>query len=250
MQQVLIPAKVLKDAVRFVGAHAAAHHSMALIRNICLEIDKKGVKLVATDGYRLVEYDITRHIPQEYKVKVGPPLPPSDPAIDPDSKPKKKEEPPTAPPVEEIDILANQPKYPNYHQIIPDSFKHEVVIDRDLLLAAVQYMPKLYRDGHCLKFQFVRKEDSATAATEPTREVLIRASDRDYAMLEFPLKLIENKLSEPSAEIHLNGKYLADALKTLPPGPVVFKMNSPTQSILLHAYEDESVRVMLMPIRS
>ena len=126
--------------------------------------------------------------------------------------------------------------FPNFGQIIPSAFKHEVRCDRLTLLAAVERAGIMAseREGKAIRLGFSSGDLRLWARASELGEV------DEHLPVEFEGELLE---------IAFNSRYLEEALKAIDTDTVIFKLNGPMQATLISS-DDPLYASLLMPIRS
>lgn len=150
--------------------------------------------------------------------------------------------------------------FPNYRQIIPDTFRHEVTIDRKALQAALKAMPGVPKDGNAI---------TITA----NGHVEINGSDKAGNRLSQTLPAIESRHdADPEVTVTFNASYLADALAAMDSSQtgserksrnksladnIRLRLNSPVNAAMVVAdtlgiewLNSEAGRSLVMPIRA
>ncbi|MBM3267366.1 MAG: DNA polymerase III subunit beta [Candidatus Sericytochromatia bacterium] len=126
--------------------------------------------------------------------------------------------------------------FPNFKQIIPESFKVDIRLDRDSFLAAVERASIMAsdRDGKAIRLSFQDNELHLWARTSELGEV------DEHLQIEYQ--------GEP-LEITFNAKYLDEALKALDGDTVTLRLNGSVLAALIQG-ADPLYQSLLMPIRS
>ena len=126
--------------------------------------------------------------------------------------------------------------FPNFAQIIPPSFKHEVRCDRLILLSAVERAGIMAseREGKAIRLGFSSGDLRLWAKASELGEV------DEHLPVEFDGELLE---------IAFNSRYLEEALKALDTDTVVFRLNGSMLAALISG-DDLLYSSLLMPIRS
>jgi DNA polymerase-3 subunit beta len=126
--------------------------------------------------------------------------------------------------------------FPNFKQIIPESFKYEIRLDRDAFLSSVERASIMAsdRDGKAVRLSFSEGELHLWARTSELGEV-DEHLPCDYA--------------GEAVDITFNARYLDDALKALDGDTVTLRLNGSVQAALISG-SDDLYQSLLMPIRS
>ena len=128
--------------------------------------------------------------------------------------------------------------YPNYRQLIPDSFSRRLVLDRRGLVSALERVAVL-ADQH---------NNVVKLSSDPGGgQVLIRADAQDVGSgSESLAALIEGE----AIEIAFNVRYLLDGLKAMGAEQVVLQCNAPnTPAVLTPVGEDDPFTYLVMPVQ-
>jgi DNA polymerase-3 subunit beta len=127
--------------------------------------------------------------------------------------------------------------YPQYRQIIPSSFAHEILLDRGIFQEAVERITIMAseREGRVINLRF------------EAGQLLLQAQTTDRGEAEESLPIDHEG---ESLTIAFNGGYLLDALKALEGETVRFQLSGPLQPACIESLEDPTYHCLLMPIRS
>jgi DNA polymerase-3 subunit beta len=128
--------------------------------------------------------------------------------------------------------------YPNYRQLLPETFNRRLVLDRRAFTASLERVAVL-ADQH----NNVVKISSDPAAGQ----VLIRADAQDVGSgSEGVAAVIEGE----AIEIAFNVRYLLEGLKAMAADQVVLQCNGPTTpAVLAPVGEDGSFTYLVMPVQ-
>jgi DNA polymerase-3 subunit beta len=127
--------------------------------------------------------------------------------------------------------------FPQYRQIIPASFVHEILLDRALLQEAVERITIMAseREGKVVNLRF------------EAGQLVLQAQTTDRGEAEESLPIDHEG---ESIGIAFNGGFLLDALKALEGETVRFQLSGPLQPACIESLEDPTYHCLLMPIRS
>ena len=127
--------------------------------------------------------------------------------------------------------------FPQYRQIIPASFAHEILLDRALFQEAVERITIMAseREGKVVNLRF------------ETGQLVLQAQTTDRGEAEESLPIDHEG---DSIGIAFNGGFLLDALKALEGETVRFQVSGPLQPACIESLEDPTYHCLLMPIRS
>ena len=128
--------------------------------------------------------------------------------------------------------------YPNYRQLIPESFNRRIVVDRRGFVAALERVAVL-ADQH----NNVIKISSDPAGGK----VMIRADAQDVGSGSESLAA---EISGEEIEIAFNVRYLLDGVKAMAADQVVLQCNAPTTpAVLAPVGEENPFTYLVMPIQ-
>jgi len=128
--------------------------------------------------------------------------------------------------------------YPNYGQLIPESFQRRIVIDRRAFIAALERVAVL-ADPH---------NNVVKISAEPDQDrVVIRADAQDLGRGSESLAAA---VTGDAIEIAFNVRYLLEGLKAMGADRVVLQCNAPTTpAVLVPVEDDESFTYLVMPVQ-
>src|SRR2546423_777008 len=125
-------------------------------------------------------------------------------------------------------------QFPNYRQLLPDSFEHELTVAGGELQDVVRRISLLAQKNAPLRLAFAEGELTVSAQTPDVGE----ASEK------IPVAFHGEPL-----EIGFNPDFLRDGLESVESGDVVLKLISPLRPGLLAAADDSGLHYLIMPIR-
>jgi DNA polymerase III subunit beta len=125
-------------------------------------------------------------------------------------------------------------QFPNYRQLLPDTFDHELRLAGGEITEVVRRISLLAQKNAPLRLAFTEGELTVSARTPDVGEA------RETLPVPFA--------GEP-LEIGFNPEFLRDGLESVEGGDVIFKLISPLRPGLLESGDDGGFRYLLMPIR-
>ena len=125
-------------------------------------------------------------------------------------------------------------QFPNYRQLLPEQFEHELTLDTDELLTVVRRISLMAQKNAQLRLSFAEGELRISAQTPDVGE----ASET----LPVPFS------GEPF-EIGFNAEFLTAGLETSGAAQVILKLISPLRPGLLEAADKSGFLYLIMPIR-
>ena len=124
-------------------------------------------------------------------------------------------------------------QFPNYRQLLPETFEHELTVSRSELLDVVRRTAVLAQRNSPLRLRFDDGELTVSAQTQDVGE------SRESLPVPFA--------GEP-LEIGFNAEFLREGLESVQSDEVTLKLISPLRPGLIRA-EDEDFWYLIMPIR-
>ena len=125
-------------------------------------------------------------------------------------------------------------QFPNYNQLLPDSYEHELRLDVSELADVVRRVSLLAQKNAPLRLAFSEGELTVSAQTPDIGE----------AQESLPLAFNGEPL-----EIGFNPQFLSDGLESVETGEVVLKLISPLRPGLIEAADGSGFLYLIMPIR-
>jgi DNA polymerase III subunit beta len=125
-------------------------------------------------------------------------------------------------------------QFPNYNQLLPDTFEHELRISTEELRAVVGRISLMAQKNAPLRLRFAEGELTVSAQTPDVGE----------ASQTIPVPFA----GEPF-EIGFNPEFLKDGLESVASDDVILKLISPLRPGLLEAGDDTGFLYLIMPIR-
>jgi DNA polymerase III subunit beta len=124
-------------------------------------------------------------------------------------------------------------QFPNYKQLLPDSFDHEVTIARDLFMAAARRVSLLAQKNAPLRLAFA------------AGKLTMRALTQDVGQGE---ETLDVEFAGEAFEIGFNPAYLIDGIDAIADAGVLLRFTSPLRPGLISGGEGDFV-YLIMPIR-
>jgi DNA polymerase-3 subunit beta len=125
-------------------------------------------------------------------------------------------------------------QFPNYKQLIPEAFEHEVPLPRDEVLDVVRRIAVMAQRNSPLRLRFAEGELTVSARTQDVGEA-------------------EESLPVPFAgeplEIGFNAEFLREGIESVTGETVRFRLISPLRPCVLQAEGSDDFLYLIMPIR-
>jgi DNA polymerase-3 subunit beta len=125
-------------------------------------------------------------------------------------------------------------QFPNYRQLLPEGFEHELRVASGELTEVVRRISLLAQKNAPLRLAFARGELTISAQTPDVGEA------RESLPVAFE--------GEP-LEIGFNPEFLRDGLEAIEEGDVLLKLISPLRPGLIEAADGSGFQYLIMPIR-
>jgi DNA polymerase III subunit beta len=237
-----IPAAALAETVDLVARAASRDDMRPVLTGVLVSASGQEMTMVATDSYRLA---VKR---TELESPIGGELEANIPA----KALRELGRLVAAGEVEEVavSLLSNQAlfragsillntrlidgQFPNFRQLLPESYEHDVRLPREEFLDVVRRVSQLAQRNAPLRLAFSQGELKVSASTPDVgdaEETMPAAFDGE------PL------------EIGFNPEFLRDGIESVAGEEVVLRLISPLRPGLLQPVDNEDFRYLVMPIR-
>jgi DNA polymerase-3 subunit beta len=127
--------------------------------------------------------------------------------------------------------------YPNYRQLIPESFNRRIGLDRRALVSALERVAVL-ADQH--------NNVVKLSADASTGNVLIQADAQDVGSGS---EAVAAEIDGEAIQIAFNVRYLLDGLKAMACDQVVLHCNAPTTPAILTPADGANFTYLVMPVQ-
>jgi DNA polymerase III subunit beta len=124
-------------------------------------------------------------------------------------------------------------QFPNYRQLLPEQFEHELMLPREELLEVVRRVSLMAQRNSPLRLRFAEGELTVSAVTQDVGE----------ARESLPAPFAADPL-----EIGFNAEFLRDGLESVDADTIKFKLISPLRPAVLEGDTPDYV-YLIMPIR-
>src|SRR5213076_339119 len=125
-------------------------------------------------------------------------------------------------------------QFPNYKQLLPERFEHEVPLPRDEVLDVVRRTAVMAQRNSPLRLRFAEGELTVSARTQDVGE----------AQESLPVSFTGEAL-----EIGFNAEFLRDGIESVTGETVRFRLISPLRPCVLQAEGSDDFLYLIMPIR-
>lgn len=136
-------------------------------------------------------------------------------------------------------------QFPDYHQIIPDSFKTEIKVNTKDFMDKMERISLFVReDLNTVKMEAINKTGDQK---EERCEIILKAESPSTG--EASEKIFCLKKGE-DITITFNTNYILDVLKIIKKENTVIKLNEPLNPVIITPDEDKNYTYILMPVRT
>jgi DNA polymerase-3 subunit beta len=125
-------------------------------------------------------------------------------------------------------------QFPNYKQLIPENFEHELTLPRDEVLEVVRRISVMAQRNSPLRLRFA---DGALTVSARTQDVGEAEESLPVAFTSEPL------------EIGFNAEFLRDGIESVTGETIRFRLISPLRPCVLQAEGSDDFLYLIMPIR-
>jgi DNA polymerase-3 subunit beta len=127
--------------------------------------------------------------------------------------------------------------YPNYRQLIPDSFARRIVVDRRALVSALERVAVL-ADQH---------NNVVKLSAEPGQgQLVVQADAQDVGSGS---EALAAEVGGDAIQIAFNVRYLLDGLKAMAADQVALSCNAPTTPAVLTPIDESRFTYLVMPVQ-
>ncbi len=240
--RVEVPGAAFVETVLKVARSASRDETRPVLTGILVSASESELRMVATDSYRLSVKETTLEAPLAGAFEANVPAR----ALQELTRIVQHEGADTL----AVSVRTNQVifeaggivlssrlidgQFPNYRQLLPDAYEHELQLAGPEVTEVVRRMSLLAQKNAPLRLAFAEGELTVSARTPDVGEA--RES------LPVPFR------GEP-LEIGFNPEFLRDGLEAVESGDVVLKLISPLRPGLIEAADGSGFQYLLMPIR-
>jgi len=246
-----IKGHILKNSFSQVVEMVSFSESRPEISGVYMNFDKNTIKLAATDSFRLAEKNIEVKNSQQLK---GQSIIIPQRTIQELIRILGEKELSTNKQGQEAEVILSgnqvlfnleeaqiisrliEGQYPDYQQIIPDSFQTEVVIGREELINNIK-----------IASLFSGKINNIKLAIN-SKKSLIEITAKDVDIGENKSQ-IETKIKGKDIEIIFNYRYLLDGLNNILSDKIILGLNTNANPIVIRPVGDDSYTYLVMPIK-
>lgn len=135
-------------------------------------------------------------------------------------------------------------QFPNYRQLLPETFDHVVVLDRETILSVVRRVGLLAQKNAPLRLRFQPGGDEGPA------QLVVRAITQDIGQAR---EAVEIEYAGEELEIGFNHLYLVDGIESVDDDKVALQLITPLRPGLVTGVRDgepgDDFLYLIMPIR-
>jgi DNA polymerase-3 subunit beta len=239
---VTVPAAAFIETVVMVARSASRDETRPILTGVLVSASGTELRMVATDSYRLSVKETRLETPLAGPVEANVParalqeLARIATATEADTLSVTVRDNQVIFAVDGV-VLSSRlidGQFPNYSQLLPDAYEHELRLAGGELTEVVRRMSLMAQKNAPLRLRFAEGELTVSAQTPDVGE----------ATESLPVPFT----GEPF-EIGFNPDFLRDGLETIESRDLVFKLISPIRPGLIEAADDSGFLYLIMPIR-
>ena len=240
-KSITIPQKILKDMIRKTIFSVSKDEIQGTISGIKLELKDKKLRMVATDARRLalMDYKLDTNvvieeviIPQKVLTELLKIL------NDEGNIEINISEKQVYFKVDNIELISRliDGKFPDYNQVIPNSFEKKIILPSEKVLNAIKRVSIMTSEKQTSKIIMkFTSNNLETIASDPDIGDAKESIDIIYDLEDF--------------EIAFSSDFLLDAFKSIDTEKVFASFNSSTSAALLNEEKNDDFVCLIMPIR-
>lgn len=241
MQSVTIPFGDFSSMIKRVAKVVSKDQTRAVLTGVLITTTDSGIKMVATDSYRLAVAEVdVENVPQDFEVIVSGAF---------------MQEVASLPKIDEIitmGITENQivftyqnmvlinrrieGNFPNYKQLIPDSYATKTCFTTQELITAVKRVSIINNMSSPVKFDI----------NADTRNTVIDSVSQDVGMAQETLGC---EVLGESMQIAFNHQYIIDGLSSITTEQVFLETQSAMKPGIFKAADGQKFLYLVMPVR-
>ncbi|HEY2636894.1 MAG TPA: DNA polymerase III subunit beta, partial [Solirubrobacteraceae bacterium] len=241
---VAVPATAFVETVARVARSASRDETRPVLTGILVSAGEDELRMVATDSYRLSVKETKLEQPLEGSFEANVPAR----ALQELSRIAQSDAPEDD--TLRIGVRANQVvfevggvvlssrliegQFPNYRQLLPDAYEHELTVSGSELTDVVRRISLLAQKTAPLRLAFAQGELTVSAQTPDVGEA------REAMPIAF---------QGDALEIGFNPEFLRDGLESVESQDVALKLISPLRPGLIEAADGSGFLYLIMPIR-
>jgi len=251
-QPIRLEAEALVKGLRATLFASSGDEAKQLLTGVHLRLDADGLECAATDGHRLAVLRLAHGQPASEADPAGEPFAVTVPArslreLERLLSGRHSEEPLAlfCDRGQVVFLWADQVltsrsldgTYPNYRQLIPESFNRTIQLDRRNLIAALERVAVL-ADQH---------NNVVKLSTEAgSGQLLIQADVQDVGSGS---EALAAQIEGEPIQIAFNVRYLLDGLKVMTDSEIVLNCNEPSTPVVLRGENSEAFTYLVMPVQ-
>jgi DNA polymerase-3 subunit beta len=237
-----MPAPAFVDTVGRVARSASRDETRPHLTGVLVTAQERDLRMVATDSYRLSVKQTTLDAPLDGALEANVPartlqeLARIAQAGDAETIAVSSLENQVVFAVEDVVLSSRlvEGRFPNYQQLLPESYEHELRVSRSELLDVVRRISLLAQKNAPLRLRFA----------EGTLTVSAQTPDVGEASESLPVPFEGEPL-----EIGFNPEFFRDGLESAESEELVLKLISPLRPGLIQSGDDGGFLYLVMPIR-
>ena len=252
-----IDAQVLKHCIGQVVFAAATEESRPVLTGVKLELEGDKFTMAAADGFRLAVYVGALEEPISEPSNIILParalnelsrlLGEQDGPVEMTMTPSKGQVLFRLKNVEVVSQLI-QGSFPNYSQLIPQSYQTRSVLDLQEFLRAARSASIFARDGsRIIRLEMMPTDAESTPSSNGGRPGKVRISARAEEMGDNQDE-VETVIEGDESKIAFNSKYLLDVLSVMERGEVALETSTPSSPGVFKSVGSEGYIHVVMPM--
>jgi DNA polymerase-3 subunit beta len=239
---VKVPAVAFVETINRVARSASRDETRPILTGVLVSASGSELRMIATDSYRLSVKETSLEVPLDGTFEATVPARALQ-ELARIAQSADAEELSVSVRANQIvfevggDVLSSRlidGQFPNYRQLLPDAFEHELTLASGELTEVVRRISLMAQKNAPLRLRFSEGELTISAQTPDVGE----------ASQSMPLPFV----GEPF-EIGFNPEFLRDGLESSEGGDLVLKLISPLRPGLIESADGSGFLYLIMPIR-
>jgi len=252
-----IDPQAFKTAINQVAFAAATEESRPVLTGVKIELENTQFTMAAADGFRLAVHrgQLLEPVPEPASIilpartlnELNRVLGDQDTSLEMTMAPARGQ---VLFRLNNIEVVSQliQGTFPNYSQLIPESYQTRTVLDLQGFLRAARGAAIFARDGSgIIKLQMVPEAEDSSGPTEGSRPGKVIISARAEEMGDNQDE-IDTIIEGEESKIAFNSKYLLDVLIVMERGEVALETTTPSSPGVFKPIGSDSYVHVVMPM--
>lgn len=241
-----LPAEALIDGLKSSLFSASSDETKQVLTGVHLNVQSEGLEFAATDGHRLAVVQTVNEegAPAQETLAVTVPAKALQELIKMLERSSNTSVAVKFDPAQAVFEWGDQrltsrlleAQYPNYQQLLPKQFSHQMTVDRRLFLGALERISVLAD----------QRNNIVKLSLDPAGTVQVSVDAQDVGSGQ---ETVEAQISGEAMDVAFNVRYLIEGLKVVTSTEVQLQLNTPTSPAVLVPLGSLKMQYLVMPVQ-